>query len=223
MAKLNADSIIRVFVVDDHPVVRAGLCSILRDCPKLLVAGEAADASGALMDIPTIQLDVALVDIRLPDLDGLELCRRLKALPQPPGILMLNSFGETGNVMAAVSSGADGFVLKTSQVDVLVAAITTVASGGTVWPSMTLRAFREQGSGAGETAANKLRLLSPQERRVLALIAQGKTNKEIGGAHGVSEKTVRNQVSHLMRKLAVERRAHAAAYYVKFADAASAG
>ena len=221
MAKLNADRIIRVHVVDDHPVVRSGLCSILGECPKLLVAGEAADAVGALNDIPTIQPDVALVDVRLPDLDGLELCRRLKSLPQPPQVLMLTSFGETDNVMAAVGAGADGFVLKTSQVDVLVAAITTVAAGGTVWPAPTLRTIREQ--GAGEQTSNKLRLLSPQERRVLALIAQGKTNKEIGGAHGVSEKTVRNQVSHLMRKLSVERRAHAAAYYVRFGDNTPAG
>lgn len=206
----------RIYLVDDHRVVRAGLRAIFEDYPWIQVVGEAADAATALEELGGLESVVALVDLRLPDLDGCSLCRRLKALPLPPKVLILTSFGEQDDIVAAIGSGADGYVLKTSEDDALVAAITTVASGGTVWPPLVRRTLGERSRGADGQGWNKLEGLSPQERRVLALVAEGKTNKEIALAYGVSEKTVRNQVSNLMRKISVERRAQAAAYYVRF-------
>ena len=207
---------VRVYVVDDHRMVRAGLRTIFDDHPEIRVVGEAPDAATALRELAALGPVVALVDLRLPDDDGYSLCRQLKALPRPPRVLILTSFGETDDMVAAIGSGADGYVLKTSEDNALVAAITTVAAGGTVWPSLARPALRQQMESAGHPSRNRLEPLSPQERRVLTLVAEGKTNKEIGLAFGVSQKTVRNQVSSLMRKLSVERRAQAAAYFVKF-------
>ena len=208
---------IRVYLVDDHRMVRAGLRAIFEDYPEIQIVGEAPDAATALQELPALVPVVALVDLRLPDQDGCSLCRQLKAWPRPPRVLILTSFGEEEDVLAAVGSGADGYLMKTSQDAALVAAITTVATGGTVWPSLARLALQGQRrTTADGQSRNLLDSLSPQERRVLGLVAQGKTNKEIAGTFGVSEKTVRNQVSHLMRKLGVERRAQAAAYFVRF-------
>jgi len=207
---------IRVYVVDDHHVVRAGLSAIFEDYPQIQLVGEAADAALALKDLPALRPDVVLVDLRLPGQDGCSLCRQLKRPPCPPGVLILTSFSEDHLVLAAVASGADGYVLKTSDDDALVAAITTVAAGSTVWPPLKGLGWPQRDSSRASQGAIRLESLSPQERRVLALVAEGKTNKEIAVAFNVSEKTVRNQVSHLMRKLSVERRAQAAAYYSKF-------
>ena len=212
----SVSSPIQVYLVDDHRMVRAGLRVILEDHPELQIVGEAGDAATALRELAALGPVVALVDLRLPDLDGCGLCRQLKALPQPPYVLVLTSFGEEDNIIAAVGSGADGYVLKTSEDEALIAAIKTVASGGTVWPQLARRTLSAQGTARLRTVQSRLEELSPQERRVLALLAEGKTNKEIGVAYAVSEKTVRNQVSNLMRKLGVERRAQAAAYFIKY-------
>ncbi len=204
-----------VYVVDDHPVVRAGLKSMFEDYPLIEWAGAAPDATTALRELAELASVVVLVDLRLPDRDGCALCRELKLLRHPPRVLVLTSFGDEADMVAAFAAGADGYVLKTSADDVLVAAIVTVATGGTVWPS-ALPLARPHGPGAAGSRSGGLDLLSPQELRVLARLADGKTNKEIALSFGVSEKTVRNQVSHLMRKLRVDRRAHAAACYVKW-------
>ena len=213
---MNVEKQIRIYLVDDHPVVRAGLKAMFADYPQIQVAGEASNAATSLHEIPALQPDVVLLDLRLPDTDGFILCQKLKSLPQPPRVMFLTSYGEEDNILAALGSGADGYMLKESRDDVLVSAITMVASGGTVWPSLITRSFREHLHSASDPIQIKLHLLSPQEQRVLALVAEGKTNKEIGGLLGVSEKTIRNQISSLMKKLAVERRAQAAAYYVRF-------
>jgi len=209
----SAGKQIRVYVVDDHHVVRAGLRAIFEDYPQVLLVGEAPDGATALRELPAVQAEVALVDLRLPDQDGCSLCRQIKRLPQPPRVLILTSFGAEKDILAAAGSGVDGYVLKTSDDDVLVAAITTAAAGGAVWPSASPGTLLPGGRG---TPA--LESLSPQERRVLALVAQGKTNKEIGGAFEVSEKTVRNQITNLMRKLGVERRSQAAVLFTRFGD-----
>ena len=206
---------ISVYIVDDHSMVRAGLCSIFQDYPQIKVVGSAPDAELALAEVPCIKPDVVLVDVRLKGMDGFGLCRHLKSDTEPPRILMLTSYGEADNILSAISAGADGYVLKDSHDDVLVAAITTVAAGGSVWPSQTVSTFREKASNKQTASTNMLEKLSPQETRVLALISEGKTNKEISQLMGTAEKTVRNQVSNLMHKLDASRRSQAAAYYVK--------
>jgi DNA-binding NarL/FixJ family response regulator len=223
MAKTMAQKTVRVYIVDDHHIVRAGLRAIFEEYGQIQVVGEAGDASSTLREVPALHPEVVLVDVRLPGQDGCSLCRQLKSLPQAPRVLMLTSFGGADLVLEALASGADGYVLKDSRDDVLVAAITTVAAGQTVWPALATRGFREGPPRDGEKNPNRLHLLSPQEGRVLALMAEGRTNKEIGQTFSVSAKTVRNQASSLMRKLEVARRAQAAAYYVKFADHTPAG
>ena len=173
----------------------------------MLVMGEAADATTALREVAELQPDLALVDLRLPDTDGIELCHRLKSLPQPPQVLLLTSFGEEDNVMAALGTGADGFILKTSDDDVLVAAITTVASGGTVWPSLAMRRFRENGQRPCKGSANKLHLLTAQERRVLALIAQGQ-DQQGNRAHARGFREDRPQPGEQPHGKAASRTAH---------------
>ncbi len=206
---------VRVYLVDDHPVVRAGLRAILEEYPVIKVIGEASLGSVALKEIPVVQPDVVLLDLRLPDQDGCSLCCLLKALREPPRVLILTSFGGDDRILAAMGAGADGYLLKDNRDDVLVAAITMVASGGTVWPCLS-----DPDSGKGPRGPSQpgglLARLSPQELRVLAVLTDGKTNKEIAARFEVSEKTVRNQVSSLMQKLGVERRAQAAAYYARF-------
>ena len=155
------------------------------------------------------------MDVRLKGMDGFNLCRQLKSRAEPPRVLMLTSYGETDNILSAISAGAAGYVLKDSHDDVLVAAIITVAASGSVWPSQTVSSLRETASSQQITPANLLERLSPQETRILALISEGKTNKEICQLLGSSEKTVRNQVSSLMHKMEASRRSQAAAYYVK--------
>jgi two-component system, NarL family, response regulator DevR len=220
-SNLSTERRIRVFIVDDHPLARKGLRSIFEDYPQILVVGEADDGAKALTAIPALQPNVALVDLYLPDQDGCSLCRMLKSLPQPPHVLILSSFGDEGKFLNAIGSGADGYVLKDSHDDVLVSAITMVASGGTVWPRLATRTLRERLQSNASQAPSKLGLLSDQERRVLAQITEGKTNKEIGALLNIPEKTIRNQVSSLMEKLGVDRRAQAAAYYIRYQDISS--
>ena len=202
---------ILVYLVDDHRMVRAGLSTIFEDYPQVQVVGEAAEAGTALEEIASLRPHVALVDLRLPGRDGCSLCRDLKSRAEPPRVLILTSFGETVDMVSAISAGADGYLLKDCEDDTLVAAITTVARGGTVWPPTARRSLLDKPG----KKANPMEALSPKERRVLSLIAEGKTNKEIGAAFNVSEKTVRNQITSLMRKLSIERRAQAAALYVR--------
>jgi DNA-binding NarL/FixJ family response regulator len=207
---------IRVYIVDDHPLVHRGLRSVFEDYSQIEVAGGAFTSIEALRDISALRPDVALVDWRLVGEDGSHLCLQLKALDRPPRVLVLTTFSDESSILAAVGAGADGFVVKTSQDHVLVAAITTVAAGGTVWPASATLSFRELLQHDSHGGKSPLDLLSPQEQRVVASIAKGKTNKEIATEFGVSEKTVRNQVSSLMQKLKVDRRAQAAAVYVKY-------
>jgi two-component system, NarL family, response regulator DevR len=196
-------------------MVRIGLKTIFADYPQVRVIGEADNAATALREITQLKPQVALVDLRLPDSDGCRLCRKLKALPAPPRVLILTSFSESENILMAMGSGADGYLLKDSRDDVLISAITMVASGGTVWPNLAARTLRKGLRRSDTNRTDKLGLLTPQELRVLATLAEGKTNKEISHLFGVAEKTVRNQVSSIMRKLEVEHRSQAAIFYIK--------
>jgi DNA-binding NarL/FixJ family response regulator len=206
---------VRIYIIEDHYIVRAGLRSIFEDYAEIQVLGEAANAATALKELAVIHPDVVLLDLRLPDQDGCAICQVIKALPNPPRVLMLTSFGEEANVLSAMGAGADGYVLKSCSDNGIMAAITTVMSGGMVWPSLAFGTVKQALHRISDKGENKLDSLLPRERWILAQIAQGKTNKEIAAEAGMPEKTLRNHVSNLLRKLDLERRTQAAAYYIK--------
>lgn len=202
---------IRVFLVDDHEIVRQGVAALLDVQDDLEVVGEAGTAAEALARIPAARPDVAVLDVRLPDDDGVHVCRTLTQEHPDVACLMLTSYADDEALFDAVMAGARGFVLKEVRGGDLVQAIRTVAAGGSLLdPVATTRLLDHL--RAKETApADPLRDLTDQERRVLDLIAQGLTNREIGAQLFVAEKTVKNYVSSLLAKLGMQRRAQAAA------------
>jgi two-component system response regulator DevR len=207
---------IRIVVVDDHQMVRVGLRSLLESYPTLAVVGEAATAAEALDVVPRLGPHVVLLDIRLPDGSGLDICRQLRAAQPDLRILMLTSYFTEDMVMEAIEAGAEGYLLKELNSDFLVRSIMEVMEGKSILdPSVTrkvLNRVRVADNGQNQTS---LKTLSPQERRVIALVAEGKTNKEIGVALGLSDKTVKNYLSNLMEKLNFSRRSQAAAFYAQ--------
>jgi two-component system response regulator DevR len=209
---------VRVFLVDDHEVVRRGVAEVLEDDPGLVVAGEAGSVADALARVPAVRPDVVVLDMRLPDGDGAELCRALRR--RMPGLrcLVLTSFTEPEAREAAIAAGAAGFLLKQVRGPALVAAVHTVASGGTLLEEVPgPRARVRPPTPAG---GDRLALLTDQERIVLRLIGEGLTNRQIGGRMGLAEKTVKNYTSHLLAKLGLERRTQAAILATQLRDVA---
>lgn len=210
--------IVTVLLVDDHRVVRAGLRSILDEYPGIQVVGEAADREAALRETARLKPAVVLLDLRLAKGSGSEVCLELKKLPSPPRVLILTSFADKAGILDAMAAGVDGYLLKDSQDDALVSAIFTVARGDSIIAPAVLDLMREQmnASELPPTAAGDACVkLTESERRMLTLIAEGKTNKEIGMALDLSEKTVRNQFTKTMAKLGVQRRSQAVALFVR--------
>lgn len=199
---------LRVFLLDDHDVVRKGLAALLSDRDDVLVVGEASTCAGALELVPQLLPDVAVLDVRLPDGDGITVCRELRT--QLPGLacLMLTSYGDEQAMIAAVLAGAAGYVLKQVDGPDLVDAICTVGRGGTLLdPAATTAIIERMRSMA---RADPRELLSPQERRILALIGEGLTNREIGTRLALAEKTIKNNVSSVLGKLGLVSRTQAA-------------
>ena len=199
---------VRVFLVDDHEVVRRGVAEVLEDDPGITVAGEAASCAEALARVPAVRPDVALVDMRLPDGDGADLCRRL--LDRVPALrcLVLTSYAEQEALDAAIRAGAQGFLLKQVRGPALVSAVRVVAAGGSLFDPLTAAPPRNRGPAAA--GSDRLASLTDQERSVLRLIGEGLTNRQIGERMGLAEKTVKNYTSHLLAKLGLERRTQAA-------------
>ncbi|GAA4554583.1 response regulator transcription factor [Amycolatopsis samaneae] len=199
----------RVFLVDDHEIVRRGLADLLGSEPDLEIAGEAASVTEALTRIPSSNSDVAVLDVRLPDGNGVELCRDLLAIVPGLRCLMLTSYADDEALFNAIMAGAAGFVLKQVLGHDLVSAIRTVATGGSLLDSRTTAALldriRRQRDTTDPTAA-----LSEQERAVFDLIGEGHTNRQIAERLHLSEKTVKNYVSRLLGKLGLQRRTQAA-------------
>ena len=199
----------RVFLLDDHEIVRRGVAELLDGEPDLAVVGEASTAAEALARVPAVRPDVAVLDVRLPDGDGVTVCRELRSRLPDLRCLMLTSFSDDDALFDAVMAGASGYVLKQIRGTDLVGAIRTVARGQSLLdPSVTERVLarmRSVADVAGPTAR-----LSEQERTVLELIGQGLTNREIGERMFLAEKTVKNYVSHLLAKLGLQRRTQAA-------------
>jgi two-component system response regulator DevR len=200
---------VRVFLLDDHEVVRRGVADLLEAEPDLSVVGEASTAAEALARVPAVRPDVAVLDVRLPDGDGVTVCRELRSRMPDLRCLMLTSFADDDALFDAIMAGASGYVLKQIRGTDLVGAVRTVASGQSLLDPRTTAQVLERMRAAAEDKGPVARL-SEQERTVLALIGEGLTNREIGKRMFLAEKTVKNYVSHLLAKLGMQRRTQAA-------------
>jgi DNA-binding NarL/FixJ family response regulator len=205
---------IGVFLVDDHEIVRRGVRDLLESQPDIVVVGEAGTAEAALADIPALRPDVAVLDVRLPDGDGVSVCREIRSQVPQVGCLMLTSFGDDEALFDAIMAGAAGYVLKQIRGTDLIGAIRAVASGQSLIDQKAacrvMDRMRDRARGADPLAA----LTSP-EIKILELIGKGLTNRQIGERLFLAEKTVKNYVSSIFVKLGMERRTQAAAYAVR--------
>jgi two-component system, NarL family, response regulator DevR len=208
-----AASGVRVFLVDDHEVVRRGVAEVLEDDPEISVVGEAGTVAEALARVPAVRPAVVVVDMRLPDGDGVDLCRRLLARVPALRCLVLTSYADDEAQAAAAEAGASGYLLKQVRGSALVSAVRTVAAGGSLFEESVPRPRRET-----SPADERLALLTEQERTVLMLIGEGLTNRQIGARMGLAEKTVKNYTSHLLAKLGFERRTQAAILATRLRD-----
>lgn len=204
---------IRIFLVDDHEVVRRGVRDLLVAQEDMEVVGEASTAQEAITRIPLDRPDIAVLDVRLPDGDGIEVCREVRSLCPETACLMLTSFADDEAFLSAVMAGASGYVLKQIKGSDLVGSIRKVARGQSLLdPQLVAKARERLGRDHQD---EQLRRLSPQERRILELIAEGKTNREIANTMYLAEKTVKNYVSNLLVKLGMKRRTEAAVFATK--------
>ncbi|MET7763041.1 response regulator transcription factor [Streptomyces sp. NPDC005393] len=203
---------VRVFLLDDHEVVRRGVHDLLEAEPDLTVVGEAGTVQQALTRIPALRPDVAVLDVRLPDGDGVTVCRELRSRIPQLACLMLTSFDDEEALLDAIMAGAAGYILKQISGTDLVTAVRTVASGQSMLdPGATTRLMaRLRGDEADKRQPQALRGLTDREREILVLIGEGLTNRQIGQRLYLAEKTVKNHISRLLAKLGVERRVQAA-------------
>jgi DNA-binding NarL/FixJ family response regulator len=223
MDEAGASPQVRVFLLDDHEVVRRGVRELLEAEPDITVVGEAGTARAALARIPALRPDVAVLDVRLPDGDGVSVCRAVRSKTPGTACLMLTSFGDDEALFDAIMAGASGYVLKQIRGTDLVGAVRAVACGESMLDpeaaSRVMARMREQAQ-----AADPLSNLTDQERRILELIGEGLTNRQIGERMGLAEKTVKNYISVLFAKLGMERRTQAAAYAARlFSERAGLG
>lgn len=200
---------VRVFLLDDHEVVRRGVRDLLEAEPDLEVVGEAGTCAQALARVPALRPQVAVLDVRLPDGDGVTVCRQLRDRMPELVCLMLTSFDDDDALLDAIMAGAAGYVLKQVKGADLVNAVRTVASGQSMLDPVTTRKLMES-LRHHEESGTALAQLTPREREILALVGEGKTNGQIGKELYLAEKTVKNHVSRLLAKLGVERRLQAA-------------
>ncbi|WP_328404287.1 response regulator transcription factor [Streptomyces sp. NBC_00390] len=210
---LNDKDPVRVFLLDDHEVVRRGVHDLLDAEPDLTVVGEAATAEQALVRVPALRPQVAVLDVRLPDGDGVSVCRELRSQMPDLACLMLTSFDDEEALLDAIMAGASGYVLKQITGTDLVTAVRTVAAGQSMLdPGATARVMARLRGGApqDEQQQRGLPALTDREREILALVGEGLTNREIGNRLYLAEKTVKNNISRLLAKLGVERRVQAA-------------
>lgn len=214
---------IRLLLVDDHELVRVGLRILLEAAPQVAIVGEASSVAEALAAVAERRPDVVVLDMRLPDGTGAEACRRIRAAHPQVQVLILSAFDD--DIVPAIQAGAAGYVLKNIRLPELLDAIRTVGHGGSfLGPAVTERVLAQLRGGAGAPGADDERLarLSEQERRILPLIAEGKTNREIAEVLALSEHTVKIYVSDLLSKLNCKRRSQAAAFVARRPDLAAA-
>ncbi len=208
----SSDASVRVFLVDDHEVVRRGVAEVLEEDPVISVVGEAGSVAEALARVPAVRPDVTVVDMRLPDGDGAEVCRKLRE--RVPGLrcLVLTSFPDEDAVAAAVAAGASGYVLKAQADSDLMAAVRAVEKGEPFLTPAAQRALIKDVLGEGEVRSDEL---TPREQEVVKLVAEAHTNKEIADILHLSEKTVENHRSNAMKKLGMRDRVELVRYAIR--------
>jgi two-component system, NarL family, response regulator DevR len=211
MNEKAADTPIKVFLLDDHEIVRRGVKELLEGEPDISVIGEAGTAASALARIPALKPNVAVLDVRLPDGDGVSVCRDIRSHMPEVACLMLTSFGDDEALFDAIMAGAAGYVLKQIRGTDLVGAVRTIAAGQSLLdPAAAARVMARMRDES--LRSDPLAALTRQERKILELIGEGLTNRQIGERMFLAEKTVKNYVSALFAKLGMERRTQAAAY-----------
>jgi two-component system response regulator DevR len=207
---------IRVLIVDDHEVVRVGLLTVLSRQDSISVVGEASTVTGAIREAGALKPDVVLMDVRLSGGSGVDACRAIRDSCPATRVLFLTSYQDDEAVLAAVVGGAAGYLLKQVNAEELLRAIHAVAQGQSILDPAITRPLLVRMRSQGEEASKPPQAaLSSQQHRVLALVAEGKTNKEIGSSLELSDKTVKNYVRFIFQKLKVSRRAQAAAFFIR--------
>ena len=207
---------IRVLLIDDSPIIRLGLRSALEDCSDIVIVGEAGTAAAGVEAVTRLKPDVVMLDLHLPDKSGLLACHELLTVRPGTPVLILTSSSSERHMHDAIAAGAKGYLLKENDGASLAAALRAVARGDSVLdPSMAAQVLNLVKHRGQTTPAEKLRLLSPQERRVVALLTSGLTKKEIGDQLGLTEKTVKNYLATIFSKLNITRRTQAAALFAE--------
>jgi DNA-binding NarL/FixJ family response regulator len=213
---VHEDGKIRVFLLDDHEIVRRGVYELLSGEDDIEVVGEAGTAADALVRIPATRPDVAVLDVRLPDGSGVEVCREVRSADEAVRCLMLTSFADDEALFDAIMAGASGYVLKAVRGTELLSAVRDVAAGKPLLdPAATTRVLARLRAGGSGGEDERLAHLTDQERRILGLIGEGLTNRQIGDRLHLAEKTIKNYVSSLLAKLGMQRRSQAAAYVAR--------
>ncbi len=207
----------RVLIVDDHEVVREGLRALLNRRDGMEVVGQAGTVAEAITEAARMKPDVIVMDVRLPDGSGIEACREIRETRPETKVIILTSYADEEAVFASILAGAAGYVLKQTRGSVLADAIAAAARGESLLDSAVTQKVLERMRAASENKkeADPLDVLSDQERKILSLIADGKTNKEIAVEVFLSDKTVKNYVSNILNKLNLRRRSEAAAYIAR--------
>ncbi|SFC53702.1 response regulator [Streptomyces aidingensis] len=212
---MHKDGKITVFLVDDHEVVRRGVYEMLSLESDIEVVGEAGTAGDAVNRIPAARPDVAVLDVRLPDGSGVEVCRDIRARDESIKCLMLTSFADDEALFDAIMAGASGYVLKAIRSSELLSAVRDVAAGKSLLDPVATQRVLERLRDGADRRDDRLAQLTEQERRILDLIGEGLTNRAIGERLHLAEKTIKNYVSSLLAKLGMERRSQAAAYVAR--------
>jgi DNA-binding NarL/FixJ family response regulator len=207
---------IRIIIVDDHEIVRIGMRSLLEQYPQYEVVSEAGNAKEAVEQVQSFNPDIVLMDIRLPGKSGIDACEEIKRIAPDTKVIMLTSYAEDEMLFSAIKAGASGYVLKQIDSEGLIKSLEAVSRGeASLDPAVTQRVFQEVRKAVKEEEAASFANLSQQEKMVLKLVSEGKTNREIAQALYLGEGTVRNYVSSILSKLGVSNRAEAAAYAVE--------
>ncbi|HEY1331610.1 MAG TPA: response regulator transcription factor [Actinomycetota bacterium] len=209
-SEIEPQATYRLFLVDDHELIRRGLCALVEDEPGFRVVGEAGSAREALTRIPEAMPDVVVLDVRLPDADGVDLCREIRTRFPDVKVLMLTSFGDQEAILESIVAGASGFVLKSTDHNEVVEAVRRIMDGQSLVDSAATASLFGHLRRAREP--DPLEALSSQERRILELVAEGCTNREIAGQVHLAEQTVKNYVSNILAKLGLRHRTEAALF-----------
>ncbi|MRJ77494.1 response regulator [Aeromicrobium sp. SMF47] len=214
---------IRVFLLDDHEVVRAGVKELLERDGDIVVVGEAGTAAAALSRIPAVKPDVAVLDGRLPDGSGIEVCRQIRSRQAEIGAIILTSYDDDDALFSAIVAGAAGYVLKQIRGQELVDAVRHVAGGGSLLDPLATAKVMERLRVGSPEEPDEFKRLTPQERRILVLVAEGLTNRQIGERLKLAEKTVKNYMSNVLAKLGFERRTQAAVFASRLLEEPESG